>query len=592
MFRKKPKFPLPDLGNLSFGEAIAELEKKGLMGHFKDIFLCSAIDTNGEGLCVTRDYWSMAGTDPTLIYKKYLGNEKIEITSIEESIVYLKKVIDLLTVKLQRLIKSNTSDYLLRKLIVLFNVTYEIYIKDRQTRENLVENNWNSPTDTYEENRNITLTILSGLNLIIENCVVSQNSMVSRFVDFSDKCFDELIDVELLAHVYLYSLASQYYTLLHVSKKSKNYKYCNGIVVSPTDDIPLEGIISHPIVYVNPMLSGNVDSLLPVDEKGYLREADTTDIGKGFLQLNSIEFTETMKCMYSLKENLCKKDKKLARVITIKQLKKYLLSWYPDVNVDCFIDNFVLDEKMLGEYITEAEPFIYRMGCNKNRLEIRPIIKLNEDVIYTSYALLDRAINLWYSYLINGGRPYTGIEPGQGDALIDGCSKRENELGDIVVNILISILEKNCPVAKYKEIDVDYDKIFGEREEDYGDFDIIYYFDDEVYLIESKYFSDSYTGNTIIGDYNKLFAQKNNYYKHCRGRYDLVIAEPDALKKYVGASGDVNIHFLFISSKPLEIEFQDEDKVVTFLSIANFEKYIQGKILSEDGQVLKPTYKL
>ena len=36
----------------------------------------------------------------------------------------------------------------------------------------------------------------------------------------------------------------------------------------------------------------------------------------------------------------------------------------------------------------------------------------------------------------------------------------------------------------------------------------------------------------------------------------------------------------------------DEDKVVTFLSIANFEKYIQGKILSEDGQVLKPTYKL
>lgn len=38
MFGKKPKFPFPDLGDMSFGEAIAELEKQGLMGHFKDIF--------------------------------------------------------------------------------------------------------------------------------------------------------------------------------------------------------------------------------------------------------------------------------------------------------------------------------------------------------------------------------------------------------------------------------------------------------------------------------------------------------------------------------------------------------------------------
>lgn len=101
------------------------------------------------------------------------------------------------------------------------------------------------------------------------------------------------------------------------------------------------------------------------------------------------------------------------------------------------------------------------------------------------------------------------------------------------------MLEKYCPNAKFKDIDVDYDKIFKKRTENYGDFDIIYYFNDELYLIESKYFSDSYTGNTIIGDYNKLFAQKNNYYKHCRGRYDLVLAEPDAIKKYIGASGDV-----------------------------------------------------
>lgn len=592
MFGEKPKFPFPDLGDMSFGEVIAELEKQGLMGHFKDVFLFSSFSDAGEGLCITRDYWSMAGTDPTQIYKEHLGNEKTVINNIEDSIVCLKKVINSLTMKFQELIKANNSDYLLRKLIVLFNATYEIYIRDRHTRETLVENNWNSPTDTYEENRNITLSILSGLNLMIENCIVSGTSAENKCRDTSKKCFDELVDVELLTNVYLYSLASQYYTLLNVSKKSKNYKYCSGIVLSLNDNIPIEGIIHHPVIYSNTMLSGNVDSILPSDETNYLKQADSTDIGKGFKQLNGIEFTEAMKCMYSCRENLCKQDKKLAKVITLEQLKDFLLTWYPDVRIDRFIEAFVLDEKMLKEYVTEAEPFIYKMGCNKNRLEIRPIIKLNNNMVYMSYALLDRAINLWYSYLVNGGRPYTSIEPGQGDFLIDGCRQRENELGDVVVNILVSMLEKHYPAPKFKGIDVDYDKIFKKRTENYGDFDIIYYFEDELYLIESKYFSDSYTGNTIIGDYNKLFVQKKNYYKHCRGRYDLVIAEPDAIKSYIGASGDINVHFLFVSSKPLEVEFQDRDGVVTFLSIANFEMYLQGRLLSEDGTILRPTYKI
>ena len=113
---------------MSFGEVIAEIEKQGLMGHFSDLFLFSSFNGEGEGLCITRDFWSMAGTDPTQIYKRYLGNEKAEINTIEDSIVCLKKVIDVLTIKFQEVIKLNNSDFLLRKLIALFNVTYEIYI--------------------------------------------------------------------------------------------------------------------------------------------------------------------------------------------------------------------------------------------------------------------------------------------------------------------------------------------------------------------------------------------------------------------------------------------------------------------------------
>lgn len=590
MFKKKPKFPLPDLGGKSLGEAILEIEKRGLMGHFKESFLFSSFDPKGEGISITRDYWIMAGTDPTLLYKYYLGTEKQIISSVDESLAFLKNVIDSLALKIHGLVKSTNSDYFIRKLIALFNVTYDIYIRDRQSRETLVENNWNSPHNTYERNRNITLTVLNGINLIIENSILFQNDENNENKDTD--YFDKLVDVDLLVDIYLYTLASQYYTLLNVSKNSKNYKYCSGIIILPDEDIPIEGIITHPLVYTSTMLSGNIDALLPSDEQEYLKSANSTEIGKGFKELYGIKFLEMMNCVYSIKRILCEKDKKLAKTFSEAQFKEYLLRWYPNVNIKAFMEFFILDKRMLEPYVTEKEPFIYKMGCNKNRLEIRPIIKLENGSIYTSYALLDRAMNLWYSYIINGGRPYTGVGPGKGDTLIDGCSRHEKELGDQTVNILLALLEKNFPEATFKDTDVKYDKIFGKRKEDYGDFDIVYYVGNELYLIESKYFSDSYTGNTIIGDYNKLFAQKNNYYNHCRGRYDLVISEPNVFKKYIGAMGDINAHFLFVSSKPLEVEFQDEDKIVTFLSIANFERYLNGKLMDEDGAVLRPTHKL
>lgn len=148
MFRKKPKVPLPDFGDKPIGMWIMELEKKGLMGHFKENLLFSSFDSDGGGVCITRDYWIMAGTDPISTFKFYLGNEKKIINSIDEALLYIKEVIDSLSDKLQEIIKTTNSDLLLRKLISLFNVTYDIYRRDRKTRENLVENSWNSPTNT------------------------------------------------------------------------------------------------------------------------------------------------------------------------------------------------------------------------------------------------------------------------------------------------------------------------------------------------------------------------------------------------------------------------------------------------------------
>lgn len=589
MLRKKPKLPLPDFGDKPIGVWIMEQEKKGMLGHFKDNSLFSFDDSKGNEVYSTRDYWIVAGMNPVPIFKKYLGDDKQKIKSIDESLKYLKSVIDIITNEMLNLIKTTNTDLMLRKLFVLFDATYGFYRKDRQARENLAKNSFGVASITYEENRNITITILNGLNVMIENCILFQHDLTECI---NSQSFDELVDVEILADIYLYALASNYYTLLNLSKKTKNYKYCSGLVISPSENIPIEGIIRHPLAYSSTLIAGNLDVLRPANEKEYLKYANSTEIGIGFKKEYSIEFLEAMSCFNAVKEVICNKNRAPVSAINEKQFRKYLIDCYPDIQIDKFLEYFSIEKEKLSHYVSEVEPYIYKMGCNKNRLEIRPIIKLDNGMIYVSYAALDKAIQLWFSYIINGGRPYTGIDPGSGDGLIDGCSKREEELGDILVNVLYEMLEKHCPSAVFKDKDVTYDRIYGKREKDYGDFDIIYFVGNELFLIESKYFTDSYTGNTAIGDYNKLFVNKKNYYDHCRRRYDLVNNEPDAMKKFVGATESIYVHYLFISSKPLEVEFQDNDKMVTFLSAANFERYLEGKLEAEDGSVLRPTHRI
>lgn len=92
------------------------------------------------------------------------------------------------------------------------------------------------------------------------------------------------------------------------------------------------------------------------------------------------------------------------------------------------------------------------------------------------------------------------------------------------------ILATYKPIPSSKKIDekdVKYQRIFGDREIDYGDFDVIYYTEDtkELFLIEAKYFSDSLNSSGMVTDYKKLF-EKDGYYDRCRRRYDLILSEP------------------------------------------------------------------
>lgn len=50
---------------------------------------------------------------------------------------------------------------------------------------------------------------------------------------------------------------------------------------------------------------------------------------------------------------------------------------------------------------------------------------------------------------------------------------------------------------------------------------------------------------------------------------------------------------LFISSKPIEMEFTDKDGVVNMMSLNIFEKYIEGKLInSEDDSIVRSSKKI
>ena len=580
---KIPKF---DYNGKSFGEMIRDVEKAGALGHFKDFdSLRCDLSLDGYGFFSTRVFWNVAGVDQEPLFVKYLGENKT-INNIEDSQRYIKPILDNLTTEIMTIIQTANTDLIIKKLLYLLDKTSIFYYTDRITREKITTNiTLGDSSIPFEENRNITISIINALNIFIENTIVFQKT--GNKVDVSE---EELFDGDLLIKIFLYGLLSQYYTLLNLSKNAmRNYQYCSGIVINCSDSFPINGIVHHPPIYTSTLISGNQNALMAKGDNEYFKNIDSTVIGNAFVNTYGISFLQLIACLQIL-EKYCEDGCLLTKK---DDLNTFLTKNIKGLKPDLFIHNFSVNKCNLSCYITKRELFIYKMGCNKYRLDIRPLIMLDNDWIYIPKTAIKRAKNIWASYATNGGKPYTDVGEGQGDIIIDAFGKREEELGEILIQHLLKILENHYPNSKYKDYDVKYYRIFGRKDghSDTEDFDIVYYVNDELFLIESKYFSDSPTPNQAVGDFNKMY-KDGKYYEHCRSRYDLVLSEPEKLKTFLNTNEPIRAHLLFVSSKPLEIDFQDIDGVVTFLSVANFANYLLGKLEAEDGSVLRPTHML
>ena len=531
----------------------------------------------------TRPFWRcMRVSDKKLKnrFEEFFGKSEIEITERDKAIKLLLNIVSTIQERILYRLKNENSYDMLMKLYYIFDEVHSFYLSEKEARVKLSELNIDNPSviDTFIENRDIMRTIIDSCNIWIENGILYQHD-IDTMSKAKDRGFS--MDIDLMIDLYLYGFASQGVSLLTLSKNTGQELF-NGLKIIPERNTPAEILKYHPIIFFNTAIAGNQNILV---EKPLTPDANDTSFGKGFLKTYGVEFLLFLAAIKSFQDDILRGDDKSLTVIS-KEYFIYLVENYtnPQIDGNAFYESFVLTKAKVKQQLRKNEDIIWVMGTNKERHELRPFIGLEDGNVLISYGATEQAKQLWVSYFSNGGMCYTN----KSDHLSNAMNSRNQELSDILVDKIREMLN-DVYTPKIDEKDVKYQRIFGERDINYGDFDVVYYSEQskELFLIEAKYFSDSLNSSGLVTDYKKLF-EKDGYYDHCRRRYDLVMSEPDKIKSFIGVDENISVHLIFLSSKPIELELQDTDKIVTFLSLGIFEKYIAGKLINEDDSIARP----
>lgn len=540
-------------------------------------------------------YYGVTESNALQLIKSYLGPSRV-FTDIVKGIEYLRNVLEQVKKDIETTILN--SDYItaIGQIYSIFDKTFRNHLKEKNERKRIdsLHIRDEAVIKTYALNRNAYLALLSSTNVWIENYLLLHTvNGDTPVVKINDD-----INTDLFIMLYVYGIVSHSISLLSTSQKFKDttkFPYpmivYENFIINEEICNPIELTQYHPIIYFDSLLCGNQGFGQESLEK--LKDADASDFSVGFKKEYGLEFIFFIKILNTfiisdLKEGkyfLCSLDKQ-AFIDKIGSFCEY-----GELDIEQFYKSFVLDKSIVATQLKTNEKLIWRTGVNKYRHEIRPFICTDDNQVFLCYSALEQAKQLWLSYYSNGGNIYSNV-PSKCDALLQGIEVYTNKRTKELVSIIRDSLRSHYS-PKFDDIEVSYERIFGKKNEDYGDYDIVFYTESperELFLIEAKYFSDSLNPSAQMTDYEKLF-RKGKYYDHCRKRCDLVLSNPDAIKSFIKATGKIKVHFLFVSSKPLEIEFTDPDGVVSFPCLSIFDKYLEGKIESEDGSsIIRPSH--
>ena len=517
-------------------------------------------------------------------YKELFGTENLTIEDRQQAIKLLLSVVTQLQNKILNRLKTNNPNATAKILYRILDDTYTLYTRERESRERLSTFPM-ADADmeiAYRKNANIERNIIDALNLWIENCLLYQEKIHASYDERSLKKRDD----EFLIDLYIYGYASKSVSLLTFCKKFPERNFIYGIEVPPKGTEPFNILKENHVLHFNIALTGNQRAFnRSVSE---YNNVDIDDFGKAFINEYGVSFKSFLGLLYIIMQKELKKGKISHIVWTRSDFIKWINGCLNcQISGESFLESFSLTKERISSQLLQGNSFIWIMNSNQYRHELRPFICLDDNTVFISYAAISQAFLLWNSYFVNGGMIYSNHP----DTLTVAVGKRNELLSEILVSKIREKL-RNHYNSEFDEVDVQYDRIFGRKDYNYGDYDLVFYAKEvnELFLVEAKFFSDSLNNGGIVADYEKMF-KTNGYYDHCRKRYDLVLSEPEKLKSFVGITGNVAVHFLFVSSKPLDVNFVDDDGIVTFPCLSNFDEYIEGKLLSETGdEVVRPTH--
>ena len=525
---------------------------------------------------------------PKRRFTELFGAEKRNMETPEDAIEFLCPLVEQYQEKLYEYIKKYNSSEVIKNLYRILDECYQYYICQKKARIKLRDIGVRDVEiyNEYGDNRNIAMNTLSAVNLWIENSLLYQENIE---VGYDEDNIE--LDPILLVDLYVYGLISRSLSLLRMNVNINGHRLFTGLEINLDNAEPLTLLRYHPVVYYNPIIAGNQDVFrVSADE---IKNCSKSPFGTAFYEEFGVDFATSLGLILNFQKYILD-DGKYAFTVIDRSDFLGIIREYSNENVDPkkFFDTFVLTkEKVQGQLKTnkkgQVDPIIWMMGTNRYRHELCPFACLADNKVIMSYAALGQAANIWHSFYANGGMMYTN----QKDRVTRAIGERNEELSNRLVDQLLEILNKNY-TAGFSEKDVKYKRIFGSKEYNYGDYDVVFYAKDinELFLIEAKFFSDSLNNSGYLTDYKKLY-DKNGYYEHCRKRYELVLQEPEKMKKFINAKGNLKVHFLFVSSKPLEIDFMDSDGIVAFPCLSIFEDYINGKLISEDGkETIRPVH--
>ena len=482
-----------------------------------------------EYVFMTRSFWKEINVSEKRVrklYNAYLGTKDLHISSREESIKYLSGITSKIQAEMTNEFKNNNPEKSIKDLYKILDEVYHFYYRQKEARSKIVEAGINSGEiiDVFSENRIMARNVIDSVNLWLENSLLFQD----RLTDAYDKDAFEL-NQELCIRMYIYGAASQALSLIAMSKKFESTELFTGVFIKPYSDVAIEAEKYHPVIYFNSALAGNQNVLSDSNE---LAKADESLFGIGFKSTYNLPFIYAMRMLATFESKMLYNGKYAMTVIDkenfIDAIKTYSGGL---VNAESFYDTFVLTKDRIESQKKRKDEIVWVMNANKYRHELRPFLCLENERVVISYCAIEQAKHLWVSIMLNGGMCYSNAK----DELTAAIEKRNEELSDKLVDKLRDKLRAHYE-ADFDEIDVRYNRIFGQKEIDYGDFDLVFYAKEinELFLIEAKFFSDSLNNSGVISDYEKMF-KEHGYYEHCRGRYDLVLSEPEKMKDFIVA---------------------------------------------------------